>query len=74
MCPLLELFDSGLNPRVLLLNQNAERKRAHITDPAQECRSHDRDRRFRLRIHGRVKQLRAKIFRPQYMDSMSRST
>jgi hypothetical protein len=60
---LLELFDGGLNLRMLLLNQNAERKRAHITDPAQERRSHDHHRRFRLRIHGRVKQLRAKIFR-----------
>ena len=59
---LLELFDGGLNLRMLLLNQNAERKRAHITDPAQQRRSHDHHRRFRLRIHGRVKQLRAKIF------------
>src|SRR5262249_12049748 len=31
---LLELFDGGLNLRVLLLNQDAERKREHITDPA----------------------------------------
>jgi hypothetical protein len=61
---LLELFDRGLNLRVLLLNQNAERKRAHITDPTQQHRSHDHHRRFRLRIHGRVKQLRAKIFDP----------
>ena len=52
---LLELFDGGLNLRMLLLNQNAERKRAHITDPAQQRRSHDHHRRFRLRIHGRVK-------------------
>jgi hypothetical protein len=37
---------------VLLLNQNAERKREHITDPAQQRRSHDHHRRFRLRIHG----------------------
>ena len=59
---LLELFDGRLNLRVLLLDQNAERKRAHITDPAQQRRSHDHHRRFRLRIHGRVKQLRAKIF------------
>jgi hypothetical protein len=71
---LLELFDGGLNLRMLLLNQNAERKRAHITDPAQQRRSHDHHRRFRLRIHGRVKQLRAKIFRPQYTGSVTRST
>jgi hypothetical protein len=57
---LLELFDGGLNLRVLLLNQDAEWKRAHMTDPAQQRRSHDHYRRFRLRIHGRVKQLRAK--------------
>src|SRR5215468_1663197 len=68
---LVELFDGGLNLRVLLLDQNAERKRAHITDPAQQRRSHDHHRR--LRIHGRVKQLRAKIFRPQYTGSVSRS-
>jgi hypothetical protein len=49
---LLELFDGGLNLRMLLLNQNAERKCAHITDPAQQRRSHDHHRRFRLRIHG----------------------
>ena len=71
---LLELFDGWLNLRVLLLDQNAERKRAHITDPAQQRRSHDHHRRFRLRIHGRVKQLRAKIFRPQYTPSVARST
>ena len=71
---LLELFDGGLNLRMLLLNQNAERKPAHITDPAQQHRSHDHHRRFRLRIHGRVKQLRAKIFRPQYTGSVTRST
>jgi hypothetical protein len=71
---LLELFDAGLNLRVLLLDQNAERKRAHITDPAQQRRSQDHHRRFRLRIHGRVKQLRAKIFRPQYTGTVSRST
>ena len=61
---LLELFDGRLNLRVLLLDQNAERQRAHITDPAQQRRSHDHHRRFRLRIHGRVKQLRAKFFDP----------
>jgi hypothetical protein len=61
---LLELFDGRLNLRVLLLDQNAERKRTHITDPAQQRRSHDHHRRFRLRIHGRVKQLRAKSFDP----------
>src|SRR6476620_5950539 len=71
---LSELFDGGLNLCMLLLNQNAERKRAHITDPAQQCRSHDHHRRLRLRIHGRVKQLRAKIFRPQYTGSVTRST
>src|SRR5262249_17385086 len=71
---LLELFDSGLNLRVLLLDQNAERKRAYTTDLAQQRRSHDHHRRFRLRIHGRVKQLRAGIFRPQYTGSVSRST
>src|SRR5262249_26323937 len=71
---LLELFDGGLNLRVLLLNQNAEQKRAYITDSAQQRRSHDHHRRFRLRIHGRVKELRAKIFRPQYTGSVARST
>jgi hypothetical protein len=71
---LLELFDGGLDLRVLLLDQNAKRNRAHITDPAQQRRSHDHHRRFRLRIHGRVKQFRAKIFRPQYTASVSRST
>ena len=45
---LLELFDRGLNLRVLLLNQDAERKRGHVTDPAQQRRSHDHHRRFRL--------------------------
>jgi hypothetical protein len=49
---LLELFDGGLNLRVLLLDQNAERKRAQITDPAQERRSNDNHHRFHLRIHG----------------------
>jgi hypothetical protein len=34
----MELFDGGLNLRVLFLDQNAERKRAHITDPAQQSR------------------------------------
>jgi hypothetical protein len=63
---LLELFDGGLNLRMLLLNQNAERKRAHITDPAQQRRSHDHHRRFRLRIHGRVKQLRESLSTPIY--------
>jgi hypothetical protein len=71
---LLELFDGGLNLRVLLLNQDAERKRAHVTDPAQQRRSHDHHRRFRLRIHGRVKQLRRENFRPQYTGSVTRST
>src|SRR6201982_1199781 len=71
---LLELFDGGLNLSVLLLNQDAERKRAHITDLAQQRHSHNHHRRFRLRIHGRVKQLRAKIFRPQYTGSVTRST
>ena len=58
---LLELFNGGLNPRVLLLDQNPERKRAHITDAAQQRRSHDHRRRFRLNFHGRVRQLRTKI-------------
>jgi hypothetical protein len=49
---LLELFDGGLNLRVLLLDQNAERKRAYIPDSGQQCRGHDQHRRFRLRIHG----------------------
>ena len=71
---LLELFDGWLNFRALLLDQNAKRKRAHINDPAQQRRSQDHHRRFRLRIHGRVKQLRAKIFRPQYTPSVARST
>src|SRR5262245_27056751 len=71
---LLELFDGGLNLRVLLLNKNAERKRAHINAPAQQRRSHDNHRRFRLHISGRVKQLRGKIFRPQYTGSVARST
>src|SRR5262249_11511266 len=48
---LLELFDGGLNLRVLLLDQNAERKSTHITDPTQQRRSDDHHRRFRLRIH-----------------------
>src|SRR5262245_12252804 len=38
---LLELFDGGLNLRLLFLDQNAERKRADIADPAQQRRSHD---------------------------------
>ena len=42
---LLELFDGWLNFRALLLDQNAKRKRAHITDRAQQRRSHDHDRR-----------------------------
>ena len=67
---LLELFDGRLNLRVLLLDQNAERKRAHIIDRAQQRRSQDHHRRFRLRIHGRVKQLRVEIFRPQYTASV----
>jgi hypothetical protein len=59
---LLELFDGWLNFRALLLDQNAKRKRAHIAGPAQQRRSHDHHRRFRLPVHGRVTQLRAKIF------------
>jgi hypothetical protein len=47
---LLELFDGWLNFRALLLDQKAKRKRAHITDPAQQRRSHDHHRCFRLRI------------------------
>src|SRR5215831_11850895 len=38
---LLELLDSRLNLRVLFLDQNPERKRGYITDPAQQRRSHD---------------------------------
>ena len=49
---LLKLFDGWLNFRALLFDQNAKRKRAHITDPAQQRRSHDHHRHFRLRIHG----------------------
>jgi hypothetical protein len=49
---LLELLDGRLNLCVLLLDQNTEWKRAHITDPTQQHRGHDQHRRFRLRIHG----------------------
>jgi hypothetical protein len=63
---LLELFDGWLNFRVLLLDQNAKRKRAHITDPAQQRRSHDYHRHFRLRIHGRVSSFARKFFDPIY--------
>src|SRR5215470_12178959 len=31
---LLELFDGGLNLRVLLLNQDAERKRSSVSNPS----------------------------------------
>src|SRR5262249_42264464 len=71
---LLELFDGGLNLRVPLLRQEAERQRAHITDPAQQRRSHDHHCRFRLRIHGRVKAAWRENFRPQYTGSVTRST
>jgi hypothetical protein len=59
---LLELFDGWLNFRALLLDQNTKRKRAHITDPAQQRRSHDHHRRFRLRIHGPSKSSFARKF------------
>ena len=53
---------ANFNLRALLLDQNAKRKRAHISDPAQQRRSHEHHRRFRLRIHGPSKSSFARKF------------